>query len=229
MTPPDRPPRNRPRATARSTSRPPNLSLRALIVDAHEATRLGVVVLLRRQPWIAQCLQADGIDLAAALAARHRPEVALLDISDTGPFVAAATARLRDAHAGIAIVLTSRCSTSLPAPLRALGAAAFLPPGTASSELVTAVGAAALSLDYAPPDPSPTASLLSDRERELLALISRGATNREIAVHMHLGPVKKSASALYRKLGVRNRTEAAQRAAHLVQADVTRPSGDSQR
>jgi DNA-binding CsgD family transcriptional regulator len=51
-------------------------------------------------------------------------------------------------------------------------------------------------------------------------LISTGATNREIAVVLHLGPdsVKKSAGTLYRKLGVRNRAEAARRAAELVES-----------
>jgi len=59
---------------------------------------------------------------------------------------------------------------------------------------------------------------LTERERELLTLISTGATNKEIARRLHLGPdsVKKNASSLYRKLGVRNRTEAALRAADLL-------------
>jgi two-component system response regulator DesR len=47
-----------------------------------------------------------------------------------------------------------------------------------------------------------------------------GLTNREIGERLHLGPdsIKKSATALYRKLGVRNRTEAAQRAATVLAA-----------
>lgn len=58
---------------------------------------------------------------------------------------------------------------------------------------------------------------LSKREREVLGLLRTGATNREIAVTMHVGvdTVKKHAGSLYRKLGVRNRTEAAQRASTL--------------
>jgi DNA-binding NarL/FixJ family response regulator len=55
---------------------------------------------------------------------------------------------------------------------------------------------------------------LTERERRLLALLSAGATNKEIAAKLHLSPdsFKKNASALYRKLGARNRTDAAQRA-----------------
>ena len=54
---------------------------------------------------------------------------------------------------------------------------------------------------------------LSARERQVLALISTGATNTEIAQQLFLSPhtIKEHTSALYRKLGVRNRAEAVQR------------------
>lgn len=53
---------------------------------------------------------------------------------------------------------------------------------------------------------------LSVREREVLALIATGATNAEIAQRLFLSPhtVKEHTSALYRKLGARNRAEAVQ-------------------
>ena len=55
------------------------------------------------------------------------------------------------------------------------------------------------------------------REREVLGLLATGATNREIAAQLHLSPhtVKEHTSALYRKLEVRNRAEAVQRAERL--------------
>ena len=61
------------------------------------------------------------------------------------------------------------------------------------------------------------ATPLSSREREVLALIASGATNREIAERLYLSPhtVKEHASSLYRKLGVKNRAEAARRAERL--------------
>ena len=50
---------------------------------------------------------------------------------------------------------------------------------------------------------------LTDREREVLALIAAGSTNREIAERLYLSPhtVKEHTSALYRKLEARNRAE----------------------
>ena len=66
----------------------------------------------------------------------------------------------------------------------------------------------------------PLSEELSEREREVLSLLCTGATNREIAAAMEVGieTVKKHAGALYRKLGVRNRTEAVQRASHFLAA-----------
>ena len=89
--------------------------------------------------------------------------------------------------------------------------------------MVDSVRAAVLfgePLDLVAPAVSSVGPELSDREREILVLLGTGLTNREIGERLHLGPdsVKKSATALYRKLGVRNRTEAAQRAATVLAA-----------
>jgi ATP/maltotriose-dependent transcriptional regulator MalT len=63
----------------------------------------------------------------------------------------------------------------------------------------------------------PPANRLSEREREVLDLIASGATNREIAESLHISPwtVKEYTGGVYRKLNVRNRTEAVQRAQRL--------------
>jgi two-component system response regulator DesR len=58
---------------------------------------------------------------------------------------------------------------------------------------------------------------LSEREREVLELMAGGHTNPEIAALLHLSrhTVKEHTSSVYRKLEVRNRTEAVQRAQRL--------------
>ena len=58
---------------------------------------------------------------------------------------------------------------------------------------------------------------LTDRERAVLELMASGATNPEIAEQLHLSKhtVKEHTSAVYRKLNVRNRTEAVQRGQRL--------------
>ena len=67
----------------------PDDSIRVLILDPHAITRIGLAVLLQRQPWVSRCLLASDRDSAAELARRHRPEVAIVDTSNAGPFAAA--------------------------------------------------------------------------------------------------------------------------------------------
>jgi two-component system response regulator DesR len=202
----------------------PDSSVRAIVIDSHAPSRIGLASLLEDQPWIERCLLASDSEESVALTRRHRPDVAILDISQTGPFAGSITAAIRDAHPGVQILLSSRCRTSPGAPPASLGAIGFLPAGVSGEEVIDAVRAAVLSgepLDLSTAAPSAAAGPgLSDREREILVLLGTGATNREIAARLHLGPdsVKKSATALYRKLGVRNRTEAAQRAATVLAA-----------
>jgi DNA-binding NarL/FixJ family response regulator len=202
----------------------PDSSVRAIVIDSHAPSRIGLASLLEDQPWIERCLLASDSEESVALTRRHRPDVAILDISQTGPFAGSITAAIRGAHPGVQILLSSRCRTSPGAPPASLGAIGFLPAGVSGEDVVDAVRAAVLSgepLEFAGAVPSTDGGPdLSDREREILVLLGTGATNREIAARLHLGPdsVKKSATALYRKLGVRNRTEAAQRAATVLAA-----------
>jgi two-component system response regulator DesR len=200
----------------------PDSSVRALVIDAHAPSRIGLAALLEEQPWIESCLLASGSEESVALTRRHRPDVAILDISQTGPFAGSITSMIRAAHPGIQILLSSRCRTSPGASPASLGAVGFLPAGIDSEDVIDQVRAAVLGGEPVNFDtPAPAAVLeLSDREREILVLLGTGLTNREIGERLHLGPdsIKKSATALYRKLGVRNRTEAAQRAATVLAA-----------
>ena len=103
-----------------------------------------------------------------------------------------------------------------PAAARPAGASGFV-----SKDLDAVRGgrravapSAASGATCVPPKIAQPAPLLSEREREVLELISAGSTNREIAQQLYLSPhtVKEHTSALYRKLGARNRAEAVQRA-----------------
>lgn len=194
----------------------PDSSVRALVVDSHAPSRIGLAALLEEQRWIERCLLAADSQESVSLARRHRPDVAILDISQTGPFAGSVTAMIRAAHPGVQILLTSRCRTSPGAPPAALGAVGFLPAGASPEDLIDAVRTAVIGgepLDLPGADPADALDL-NDRERDILILLATGATNREIGERLHLGPdsIKKSATVLYRKLGVRNRTEAARRA-----------------
>jgi DNA-binding NarL/FixJ family response regulator len=195
-------------------NRPPRPPLlRILVIDKHDASRIGLTLMLGRAPDVDKCLAAAVDEDAVALARKHAPAVAIIDVSERGAFTGSLAAALREAAPGIRLVLTSRCTASASAAVRAARASAFIPAGSSGAATVEAVLAVARRDEFPRAQP-PRASALSNREREVLALLVSGATNREIAAEMHLSAeaVKKHASGVYRKLGVRNRTEASQRA-----------------
>lgn len=196
----------------------PESSVDALVFGTHAPTRIGLGVLLKQQPWVRRCLLASEHAASIEIARRGRPAVAILDVSDAVPLASALIRALREAHRETQVVLTSRCErASLTA--NAHGAQAFLPPDASGEAIVETVRAAVLrqaAPTLAERNRAPHG--LTDREREVLLLLSTGATNHEIAAEMHLSveSVKKHATALYRKLGVRNRTQAAQLAVSLL-------------
>ena len=189
-----------------------------LVFDLHEPTRLGLGLLLQREEWVSRCLLAGSEERAKVLVAKHRPAVVVVDISQVSPFAGGVIGTLKASRPGLQVVLTSHCPGAFIATPRQVGATAFVPAGTSAAGTIAAVRAA---LHEEVPELSvvPTQQGgLSQRERDVLALLATGATNREIAAQLYLGPdtVKKHASSLYRKLGVRNRTEATQQAAGLL-------------
>lgn len=202
----------------RSGSEPsalPDASVCLLVVDSYAPSRIGLAALLEEQPWIGRSLLAGGGEEAVELARRHRPDVAIIDISEAGPFAGSTTAAIRAASPGVQMLLTSRCRTGPGAALGSLGAVDFLPAGVSGKEIARRVRIALLGEAADSAEAYAADLALTDREREVLLLLGTGATNREIGERLHLGPdsVKKCASALYRKLGVRNRTEAVRHAA----------------
>jgi len=196
----------------------PEGSVLTLVCDAHTASRIGLGVMLNRQTWVSRCELAADRDEAVALTRRFKPDAAIVDVSDAGPFVASYIAPLRTARPAMAILLSSHCRLPAATPPSTAGALGLLSPGFSAEELTRTVASALVGDAPARLAKLLPVGTLTERQRQVLELMSTGATNREIAAVMHVGPetVKKHAEAVYRKLGVRNRTEAAQRAAELL-------------
>jgi two-component system response regulator DesR len=191
--------------------------LRVLVVDDHEVVHWGFRLMLGQQPWVERCLSARSADEALTLAARYMPHVALVDLfigEDTGAEV---SKRLLEAMPGLRVLLISGAGRISAAAARAAGASGFIAKDRPAAEIATAVRVIATGREVFPVEESPSGAPLTDRERDVLELVARGATNREIAADLFLSPhtVKEHTSALYRKLGVRNRAEAVQRAQRL--------------
>jgi DNA-binding NarL/FixJ family response regulator len=188
-------------------------SVQALVLERHAASRIGFGLLLRSQPWIERCLLSSDREEAVTLARRVRPDVAIVDVTEAGPFVSSYIAPLRSARPAMSLLLSVRddaaltVQTALPG-----GAAGVITPAHSVDQVIAAVRHALVGQPLPERSGRVAGPELSAREREVLMLLSTGATNREIAAAMHVSAetVKKHAATLYRKLGVRNRTEAAQ-------------------
>jgi two-component system response regulator DesR len=191
--------------------------LRVLVVDDHEVVHWGFRLMLGQQPWVERTLSARDTAEALELARRYTPHVALVDLFVGDESGAEVCERLRSALPALRVLLISGAGRISAAAARNAGASGFIAKDRPAAEIAAAVRLIGAGREVFAADESPAGPPLTERERDVLALVARGATNREIAAELYLSPytVKEHTSALYRKLGVRNRAEAVQRAQRL--------------
>jgi DNA-binding NarL/FixJ family response regulator len=199
------------RAAQRSPAR-----LRVLVVDDHDVVHWGFRLMLTQQPWVERCLSAQNGSEALQLAARYRPHVALVDLFIGEESGAEVCERIRVEQPSTRVLLFSGAGEISSRAARAAGASGFAYkdwPARQIAEAVRLVGLGKSVFERVGGTRSQGAMGLSDRERAVLELMASGATNPEIgeALHISRHTVKEHCSAVYRKLGVRNRTEAVQR------------------
>ena len=195
----------------------PPRSLRVLIVDDHDVVHWGFRLMLGQQSWVERTSQrADGIGGRGARRALRAARGAGRSVRRrrVGPEIADAPAGARDGPADAAYLGAGRIS---PSAASAAGAPGFVQKDWPARDIADAVQRVGRGQTVFPPQPAPAPKALTAREREVLELIASGATNREIADSLLLSPntVKEHTSSLYRKLDVRNRAEAVQRAQRL--------------
>src|SRR5262249_46167281 len=125
--------------------------------------------------------------------------------------------RLRAAAPRPRVVLVSGAGEISPQAARAAGASGFAYKDWPARRIAGAVRMGGVGKTVFERHDRPGVLGLSDRERSGLELMASGSTNPEIAQALHLSKrtVKEHTSSVFRKLGVRNRTEAVQRAQRL--------------
>jgi len=192
--------------------------LRVLVVDDHDVVHWGFRLMLGELRWVERCLSARTGDEALDLTRRYAPDVALVDLflgSESGPDICE---RLVTERPQLRVLLISGAGRISAATAAACGASGFIPKDWPAADVARAVQMVALGIPLFDENaPSGTELQLTGRERDVLERVAAGATNREIALELHLSPhtVKEHTSALYRKLDVRNRAEAVQKAQRL--------------
>jgi two-component system response regulator DesR len=195
----------------------PERNLRVLVVDDHDVVHWGFRLLLTEQPWVERCLTATGVEEAIELARRYEPHVALVDLFLGERSGVELSEAIRRASPSTRVLLISGAGWISPQSARAAGASGFVSKDSPAAEVAAAVRAVGRGETVFAARAEQPSVLLSEREREVLALMASGRTNKEIAARLYLSPhtVKEHTSALYRKLRVRNRAEAVRRAERL--------------
>lgn len=190
--------------------------LRVLVVDDHDVVQWGFRLLLERQSWVERCLAASSGAEAVEVCRRLRPEVALVDMLLGEESGAEVCEEIRAVSPGTRVLLISGAGVISPNVARSAGASGFISKDWSAVDVVKAVRMVSLGTEVFA-DHAALDSPLSEREQEVLSLIATGSTNKEIAGRLHLSPhtVKEHTSAIYRKLGVRNRAEATRQAQRL--------------
>jgi two-component system response regulator DesR len=191
--------------------------LRVLVVDDHDVVHWGFRVLLADQPWVERCLAARTAEEALALTRTFKPHVALIDLFLGDDYGADLSRAVRDASPSTRVLLISGAGRMAPAAARLAGASGFISKDSDAREVVAAVRTVSSGMTTFAPKSDQPEPVLSEREREVLGLIAAGSTNKEIAQRLFLSPytVKEHTSAVYRKLGARNRADAVQRAQRI--------------
>jgi DNA-binding NarL/FixJ family response regulator len=203
--------------------------IRVALVDDQAIVRAGLARILSPEDGfevVAEC--ADGRQAVERLPALH-PDVVLMDIRMPVLDGIAATVRLREASDSLAVlVLTTFDEDEVLWGALEAGAAGFVLKDSSAEQLIAAARAVAGGAAWFDPAVTPRIlehyrrriapasreaarlELLSEREREVLRLMARGATNGEIAASLYLAEatVKTHIGSIFGKLAVRDRAAA---------------------
>jgi DNA-binding NarL/FixJ family response regulator len=196
-----------------------------LVVDDHPIVRQGLVAYLGTREDITVVGEAADGHGAVAAAARLRPDVVLLDLVMPRMDGVEATRRLRELVPDTRVlVLTSFAAEDQVMDAVRAGAAGYLLKDVEPADISAAIRAVHRGDAFLHPEAAahviaavhhdgqvPGVEQLTARERDVLALIGEGRSNREIAQELTVTEktVKTHVSNILRKLGVRDRTQAA--------------------
>ncbi|GHF52530.1 DNA-binding response regulator [Streptomyces mashuensis] len=196
-----------------------DITIRVLLADDHPVVREGLCAMLESADGISVVGQASSGEEAVALAARLSPDIVLLDLRMGGMDGVEATGHVLRGSPGSKVVIVTTYESDADI-LRAVeaGASGYLLKGSSRQELINAVQSAARGETVLTPSLAPKlfraraveTPPLSERETEVLRLVSQGLTNAEIGRRLFIGEatVKTHLLRAFRKLDVSDRTSA---------------------
>jgi len=201
---------------------------RVLLVDDHELVRQGIAAMLNSASDLQVVGEARSGREALEVARRELPDVVLMDVKMPDMDGLEATKKIKEERSRTAVImLTMHDNPSYLRDAVRAGAAGYLLKDVSKDELVDAIRQVATGgafiesqmlkgmLSEMKPSGGGSATgagkNLTKREREILALVAEGMSNREIADKLVLSPetVKSHVAAILEKLNVSDRTQAA--------------------
>lgn len=212
------------------------MKIKILLADDQTLFREGLRILLSTQPDFEVVGEATNGEEALRLAAKLRPHIVLMDMRMPILNGVEATRRLRETQPDCrVIVLTTFDEDELVFEGLRAGAVGYLLKAVSTPRLLEAIRTVARGESILQPSvtakvvaefarlanqaarPQALTSPLSERETEVLRLVARGATNREIAATLFIaeGTVRNHLTNILGKLGVSDRTQAAVKAKEL--------------
>lgn len=196
------------------------MTIRVVLVDDHAVVRAGIIGMLAGFDELEICGEASNGQEGLALIERVEPDVVLLDLRMPVMDGPSLIRTLRDAgnHIGILVLTTYDTDADILRAIEA-GANGYLLKDTTRDELITAIRATNAGSSWL--TPSVAAQLmsrlqrgpeekLSGRELDVLKLVAKGNSNKEIADQLHVSQatIKTHLVNVYRKLDVNDRTSA---------------------
>jgi DNA-binding NarL/FixJ family response regulator len=190
--------------------------IRILLVDDHIVLRMGLVTAANGEPDMEIVAEADNGQHALEAYRLHRPDVVVLDQRMPGMQGTETIRRLRDEFGEVCVLVFSNYASGEEVfqAFRA-GARGFVVKDMPLERLLEAIRKVHSGEQYIPPEISAringrVLSQLTSREIEVLSLVAKGLSNKEIAVRLDLveGTVKVHLSSILGKLRVADRTQA---------------------
>lgn len=201
--------------SAQAATKPP---IRVMLADDHPIVCLGLATMIDSQSDMKVVAQASNGRQAIELFEKHRPDVTLIDLRMPEQSGVDAIRAIRATHpAAVFIVLTTYQGDEDIHKAMKAGAQGYLLKGMPHDDLLDAIRRVHSGVQYLPPSVRDTlanrlpSSELSPREQQILELIVKGLSNKQIADRLGIteGTVKWHVNAILGRLNVSDRTQAA--------------------